>query len=449
MCRARFERDDLLEAEITCGTASVNDFEEIQEHEAPADLEAHRALTEHNLDRHDRPKSGFRTWRHTPEWMNFSYNEHPQHKNHQTQRRQPIPFGMQRPAFSRLSSMDQERKQGVEFPRDSHQTTTNRKMRSVFGGPLVTTPSNEEVPKLNLQHGSLVEKYPPHPAWDDTARYDIPYENPFYNRPISNALWLPRDPCGLLDLDDTVVVRQSLTSELAAGELGVWFGADLSTVSPMASPTPFAARELVSSIHNSTSRLSGYEDIDLPPAIQDRVSHIEHEDDVEHAGRETRPSLFSRRRSSSISVGRRSVARQSRASESRMGTSRSQTFDVRGREGGSLLTTEFGSRRPRTASSFTTNTTPSSARPFLPPGDPGSKPDLHAQAEFARSATGLSAAAAQSRNVTTREAVVNEVIVEEQIAAEERLRQEEAEAEPVSTFMHTWTPSWFFSRRGR
>ncbi|KIL63242.1 hypothetical protein M378DRAFT_80006 [Amanita muscaria Koide BX008] len=63
----------------------------------------------------------------------------------------------------------------------------------------------------------------PHPAprpWDDQTMIDRPYDNPFYSRPIDNALWLPRNPSAILDLDDTVDLRMPLTENLDVSKLG-------------------------------------------------------------------------------------------------------------------------------------------------------------------------------------------------------------------------------------
>ena len=61
---------------------------------------------------------------------------------------------------------------------------------------------------------------PPHPPWDDNSHPDQPYQNPYYVLPIKDALWLPMNPIGTLDLDMTVTMSVSLTSEPGAGRLG-------------------------------------------------------------------------------------------------------------------------------------------------------------------------------------------------------------------------------------
>ncbi|KAJ8583974.1 hypothetical protein M405DRAFT_697666, partial [Rhizopogon salebrosus TDB-379] len=68
-----------------------------------------------------------------------------------------------------------------------------------------------------------VQRHPPLAAWDDEPRHDIPYDYPYYTKPITNVLWLPRNPLGLPNLDDTVGFYGALTSEPGAGHAGHWF----------------------------------------------------------------------------------------------------------------------------------------------------------------------------------------------------------------------------------
>lgn len=78
-----------------------------------------------------------------------------------------------------------------------------------------TTESN------NDKSGSLVSPRPPHPRWNDESDPDHPYDNPYYSRSVWNSLWLPRNPCGLLNLDDTVDLSEALTSSGNSGDLGL------------------------------------------------------------------------------------------------------------------------------------------------------------------------------------------------------------------------------------
>ena len=71
-----------------------------------------------------------------------------------------------------------------------------------------------------LPSSSRVTINPLHPPWDDNSLPDQPYENPYYTLPIKDALWLPTNPIGTLDLDMTVTMNVALTSEPGAGNLG-------------------------------------------------------------------------------------------------------------------------------------------------------------------------------------------------------------------------------------
>jgi hypothetical protein len=77
----------------------------------------------------------------------------------------------------------------------------------------------EPVPPEPKPLRQLVTSHPPHPTWDDESSPDQPYENPYLTRDIENVLWLPRDPCGILNLDDTVKIHKCLTSTPGLGDL--------------------------------------------------------------------------------------------------------------------------------------------------------------------------------------------------------------------------------------
>jgi hypothetical protein len=92
-------------------------------------------------------------------------------------------------------------------------------------GPIMPVePSPSEASRAQKEgEDALVTIHQAHPTWDDTPNYDLPYENPYYTRSIDNFLWLPSDPFGTLDLDDTVDLHRAITLE--AGEssnIGAW-----------------------------------------------------------------------------------------------------------------------------------------------------------------------------------------------------------------------------------
>jgi len=99
----------------------------------------------------------------------------------------------------------------------------------------------DEVTRHLMQSNSKREEYrsiPPHSEtssspmvvthhlmpWDDQHPYDLPYHNPFYTKSFEEFLWLPRNPGGLLDLDDTIKLKVAITVEETAGRLGAWLG---------------------------------------------------------------------------------------------------------------------------------------------------------------------------------------------------------------------------------
>ena len=59
-------------------------------------------------------------------------------------------------------------------------------------------------------------------ATDDESDPDHSYDNPYNSRPIRNSLWLPRNPCSLLDLDDTVDLSRALAPSDNPGDLRSW-----------------------------------------------------------------------------------------------------------------------------------------------------------------------------------------------------------------------------------
>ncbi|KIJ64508.1 hypothetical protein HYDPIDRAFT_90493 [Hydnomerulius pinastri MD-312] len=438
MCRSRFEQDDLLEAEVVCRTGNTGQGD-VSGGDGSAEAESYPDPDEGQEGAGSRLSSRFLTWR-IPEWVNFSYNTNPRRVRH-PQRRQPNPFRTRQESFSRLNSVDERRKE-EPLPDESHP-------KSILGGAIHFPPVEEHpsAPPPRSVATSLVSKHPPHPAWDDDPRYDIPYDNPYYTRPITNVLWLPRDPFGLLNLDDTLDVRHSLTSEPGAGDLGYWSGPSVSTMAPLyESPSRSPEEERGSIMPGMTKQYSGTEDIDLPEGIRSRVMANESDDEIERS--KDRPSLFRRRISSSGTSTKSSMLRLSRGPTGR--SQRSQTLDGRpGMQHMSSSEQNVGAVRPRTTSLLLP---PEPSRPRVRAVDPAMRPDFHAQADLMRSvgsffprggASGISLA----RNVTTGEAVFNEAIAEEQIAAEERLKKEEAEAGRSRRLPSpAWLTSWIYAK---
>lgn len=135
----------------------------------------------------------------------------------------------------------------------------------------------------DLPFSSRVTLNPPHPPWDDNSLPDQPYENPYYTQPIKDALWLPINPIGTLDLDMTVTMSVALTSEPGAGRVGP-LNERLTSVGSVLSglTADLESATSVSGDEMSTNGapLDGTEDIELSPTIASRIQNLRNDDDV-------------------------------------------------------------------------------------------------------------------------------------------------------------------------
>ncbi|KAG8980348.1 hypothetical protein FRC05_005979 [Tulasnella sp. 425] len=159
----------------------------------------------------------------------------------------------------------------------------------------------------------LIRPHEKRQAWDDAPRYDLTYENPHYTRPIENILWLPVNPCAILDLNETVDVLRAITSEPGAGALGQWINETSSVVVEPAETTnlpPPVTPDPESELEEGLTEmpLFGTERIDLPPTIESRIESIYGERDPEKPESSDTPSLlglartYTRRKSTSMSM---------------------------------------------------------------------------------------------------------------------------------------------------
>lgn len=451
LCRAQYEDDDIAEANV------VSRRDDGQ----PADLSSNVDLTNGEamrIDPRDRTMTRltqkFRGLR-LPAWINFSYSTAPHRAR--ILRRKPIPFGPFSQTFSRLGSLDNPNPPEESVPPD---------IETAVSMPVQTSPITEgnSVP-VSTPPPPLgpVNNHPPIVSWNDEPRVNTPYDNPFYTKAISDILWLPRDPFGILDLDDTVTLRVSLTSEPSAGQLSLWHE-DVSSPLPSLSLSPpcspvqagfvpsIAASDDRHSIlmANPVQQYSGDEDIELPPAIAARVADLENEDDVQKAPTDRPPSLFARRKSSA--KDKESLVGMSRRPGSRRGTLDDDRRPTMGFRSVSSYSGEQDSRstsfwsaveqqRDRSASVITRGT---SKRPpaFAPAAFastmvPTNTPDLSQPS----SRTDI----APTKQVTTQEAVANEVIAEEHEAAQERFKEEQADAERAKG-KNSWVTAWIYDR---
>ncbi|CAK5284161.1 unnamed protein product [Mycena citricolor] len=371
--RAQFEHDDIYEAQMLVPNAREPENEPLSPDNDNND----------NLITEERVKSGgggvFSM--RIPGWVNASYATIRQHRPMQPHA--PNPFG---PV---LVTRDKERK------------------------TVVKAESSDD--------SRLVVPHPPRAPWDDDGTLDLPYDNPYYTRPISNALWLPQNPFGPVDLDATFDLRVALTVDLSGGNLGSW----TQQPAPQPAPPPPQSVTCEEEVTPSDSEPDGSEEINLPLIIAKRAQA---RDDVEETWQlPRRPSTFGRR--STISTRSRRPSLVPRVSL------RSASEGVRERSG-SLL-----------------STLPSPTMTRMQSLDCEVRPDVHAQGEFVlahASGSGLSVPVTLSRqqrstNVTAQTAIAHEVMVEEEIALADRLEEEEEEAEKASK-PRSWFTSWMFTK---
>ena len=102
---------------------------------------------------------------------------------------------------------------------------------------------------------------------------DRPYNNPFYSRPIDNFLWLPRNPCATLDLDDTVDLRMPLGIQI------------LEIVSPTEPPQEAETASLCQGL-TIEPLPNGTEGLELPEVIMKQIGSkeggIQHHSVIHH-----------------------------------------------------------------------------------------------------------------------------------------------------------------------
>ena len=284
-------------------------------------------------------------------------------------------------------------------------------------------PRNPNPPKTY----PLVRPHPPTTPWDDTPRHDIPYKNPSYGAKIDAFLWLPRNPLGKLDLDDSVELRRAITTEPGGGGLGEWVDETplvsneiavhdsesvVAAPGTLLSPGAHLTVENREGLRRQTSvfsamsgfthatlpsgslsrQLTGTEEIVLPPAIKARVLHEEYgfkrlgwrvarrggdnsDSDIEYGGESDQGDggyFTVKRKASQRRPGLREVLRRGKSSISQAPPSISDSI------GHSLSTLS----RARSMSNRQDST------PLLEV-EPALLPDLHAQSPFADPDVGI------------------------------------------------------------
>ena len=294
-CRMRFEIDDIQEANIYCET---NDCE-LENVEAAPNEGCKREDNTHEQDaastsHTSRKDNTFFTWK-LPRKLQFSYSTIP---NRLVAKRQPNPFAPPAapPLRPRTMSMVENRV-GLGMSAIMEEPVRTRAMRSMPS--LGDGETEDDDYQANDQHqggererqeeydgfpsSSRVTTNPPHPPWDDNSLPDQPYQNPYYALPVKDVLWLPVNPIGTLDLDLTVTMNVSLTSEPGAGRLGPL----TEVVTSVGSVLSGLTADLESAISVSGDEMSidspgldGTEEIDLSPTIAERVQNLRSDDDV-------------------------------------------------------------------------------------------------------------------------------------------------------------------------
>ncbi len=185
LCRARFERDDIIEAQVVCGTGQAT--EELIDEAAPIRGEAGRADLQAELS--DDATSDAWPWR-LPFRLNFAYSM--ASRPRQSPRHLPNPFAPPRRSSSTVPLNTSPMEEGP--PRRPTLETCRED-------------SSENRPHPEPSNPAVVTKHHPHRPWEDESSPNHTYENPYYTRSIDNILWLPRDPLDILNLDDTVDLR--------------------------------------------------------------------------------------------------------------------------------------------------------------------------------------------------------------------------------------------------
>lgn len=472
LCRAQYEDDDVAEANVVCRTLKHDGGSELQ-YGSNVDLTNGEAM---HVDPRDgtlmRLTQRFRTMK-LPGWINFSYSSVPHRARHGNQRR-PNPFGPQpqRPTFSRLGSLE-----GMPQAENQGAPETG----TVLPIPLHASPEIERPNPLSISVPAKsyrpVERHPPTTAWNDNANMDTPYDNPYYTKIVGDILWLPRDPFGLLDLDDTIDLRTALTSEPTAGHLGQLHGhrqahpvdqpLPLST-----SPLPLAGSPPATGVPPSTPgtvddrksilanvrdrKYSGKEEIELAPGIAARVADLDNEDDLETTTLERRPSFLGRRMSSSRPPSsKQDTDTVLEGSTIKRRPSRKNTLDsMRPPLSFRRASVNSAERSSQAASSYLSATDVSPPRGRYDSVATQSPPRGTLLSTSTLAAMNISSSHLQTperadqshaRQITTQEAVLNEVIAEEQEAAEKRLKEEEAEADKATGKKSRLT-SWIYNK---
>ena len=444
MCRAQFELDDIAEADIVCQRRfrpSSSDPET-----DPEKIVTGSSIHDANgvVNRLDSKPSVLQWWLPAlPAWINFSYS---------------IPRRGSGPQGPHTDLFDQEKELSLSAsqPREVH---VPERLSPQEGPSRVTAytpdkgypwnvPEAKRDPRvlnvsLDKPDSNTTVPHPPPAPWDDQAVIDLPYDNPFYTRTIDNILWLPRNPTSVLDLDDTVDMKVSITVEASVGRLGTWLGLG-ETVSPIsATSTPLSPEQTAMSPVIQCSlglpEVDGTENIDLPPVIAQRVQAKE--GGVEQVLRTRRSSIYPRRPS---------VGEKSSSNSTSVRLHRPQTAE-RPMLPSYRSFSDNTDNRPRSSSLVLQVPSSDTVEQVCSDQVPGIRPDAHAQAEFVAANTSRISLKppnlSRTPNVSAAQAILHEVVQEERQALWDRLEEETAEAKQ-SKSTKSWLTSWMFRKTG-
>ncbi|KAK0464387.1 uncharacterized protein EV420DRAFT_1263449 [Desarmillaria tabescens] len=429
MCRAQFERDDMQEAHIICGRPDADGIERGETENTEQDMSGLL-----NTDS-QRRKS---TWR-LPAWVTLSYATIRHHPNNPLARG-PNPFRIEPHSFSRLGPSTSQ----AEENEPPSRLATGSELEPPLLAPLSPISAPLE-PTLRTEDDCPVVPHPPPVSWDDLTTADLPYDNPYYTRAISNVLWLPRNPCGLLDLDDTIDLKVSITVEASAGKLGTWIGIP-ETDSPLQMSTlslhPSHVSSPPSERRASSFAVDGTEEIDLPPAIIKRIEAKE--DDIEQAAAPRRPSTFRGRRPS---TSQRQPSLSSLRPPIKPFRTYSEGTEPMKKRSNSLLSffepPRLGS--PRLGSSDHAASPVSHSSPRQPSLGPNVAQGDFVMANASRISMGAPPQLRRAENISAHHAILREVMAEEESALVNRLEEEDADAEKATSTKSRFT-SWMFKK---
>ncbi|KAH7103405.1 hypothetical protein BKA62DRAFT_696841 [Auriculariales sp. MPI-PUGE-AT-0066] len=373
--RTLFQRADNFEAEVHCGVLVKDDTEDAvpEEKEITAeDLEASGiGVPMPREPPASRPSLQFLTWR-LPAGVNFSYSSLPVRSHvRQAAPAKPNPF---------RNTHNQLRDQRVQSPNVAEWRKTI--------GP-VTMPSEREEPK------TVVSVHPKKAPWDDRPRLDRPYINPYYATALDNFLWLPCNPFGPLDLDDSIDMHRALTSEIHTGRLGVWLN-DAPTV---AGAVVTLEPSRILSDGGGTAKSAEIESSSSSEGLETGTitrSTIRRE----ISGRETIVGLPEE------------IARRAQYER-----------DIEEAEGAHLTVGKGGTIKLRATPQAASSREEGHARPRV----------------FREIDTSPGAQATPDSIISARDAVMGEILVEEQLASEARLRKEQAEQTATTSLLWKWT----------